>query len=121
MFEISLGPCEHRVHFRQQKDLPRVGDLRYCRFCRLTRTVIVVHPFWRLKCKQCRYGGSRLGLMGIESLANRHMLTNRHTVIIWRTDDMEGSLKICQPATTTQTRIEVAENTGNDGDDPPPF
>lgn len=117
MFEISLAPCEHRVHFGNRGDLPRVGDERYCRYCRVMRVVLVIHPWWQLKCKQCQYGASRTNHYGIASLANAHMLTRRHTVLVWKSDDLNGTLEVVQPSTMTQARMEVAKALPDD----PPF
>ena len=107
MFEISLGPCSHRVQFGNRADLPRVGDERYCRFCRAMCVVTIIHPWWQVKCKHCQYGVSRTNRMGAESLANKHMLTRRHTVIVWKSDDMDN-LIIVQPAEATQVSMKLA-------------
>jgi hypothetical protein len=110
MFEISLAPCEHRVHFRNRADLPRVNAERYCRFCRAMRTVSIIHPWWQLLCKQCQYGASRMCRFGIASLANKHMLTRRHTVLFWKSTERDETLEIVQPATTHQVQMEVTED-----------
>lgn len=117
MFEISLEPCNHRVHFRNRSDLPKVGDTRYCRYCKVMRIVSIIHPWWQVKCKHCQYGASRTNKMGAESLANRHMMTRRHTVMVWKSNDLKGTLIVVQPSEATQERMELARELPDD----PPF
>lgn len=117
MFEISLGPCNHMVQFQNRADLPKVGDERYCRFCRRIAVVLKVHPWWQVKCRDCQYGASRTNRMGSESLANKHMLSRRHTVMVWKSDDLDETLVVVQPASATQARMELARELPDD----PPF
>lgn len=110
MFEISFTECRHTVSFRNQKDMPKMGVVRWCRWCKQVRTVDAIIPWWRGKCRDCSWGGHRTSSFGIDSLANRHMLSNRHTVLVWYTADLEGTLRIIQPATSTQSRLEITQS-----------
>lgn len=128
MFEISFLECHHTVSYRNIKDMAHVGDARWCRWCGEMRSVAEIIPWWRGKCKQCRWGKHMTGRFGLSSSANRHMLLSRHTVLCWKTDNgtsiLDDTLFVVQPATSEQVRIELAvtENKhGQDLVDEPPF
>jgi len=90
--------------------LPVKGRNYRCVQCLEYKTVDSILGMWKVTCKHCRYTAVRTTKKGVESRANLHMLTKRHSVLIYHEDDPEETLEIIQPSNSPQMAL---------GDDPP--
>lgn len=82
-----------------------------CPHCCEDKNIVSITGCWCVTCKHCKYHYVAHNKYDAGSKANLHMLTKRHSVLVFHEDDVENTLEIVQPSNSTQLTF--------DGD--PPF